>query len=119
MSEFRLTKIGHRIAFVEFYRASDATDFLESHPSTINLPLADSRGIHSEPIPVHIDFCRERDDYEATEHKQDESGWTCTECGGHNYPHRAACYRCHVERQGKPEASAPKIDLVDFLLCDR
>jgi len=81
----RNNRHNQRIAFVEFYCASDAAEFIDYHPYSIDLPLTQSRGIHSEPVTVGITMSRGRDQnderYERTRGRDDGGlageGWHC------------------------------------------
>ncbi|KAK0633149.1 hypothetical protein B0T14DRAFT_54597 [Immersiella caudata] len=89
---------GRRIAFVEFHRRSDAEYFMERHYPEISFPLEHSRGIDSEPIVFGINFNRSHDEEPSRESKRDDEDWDCSRCGAVNFPHRAVCYKCKLER---------------------
>ncbi|TPX13928.1 uncharacterized protein E0L32_005628 [Thyridium curvatum] len=74
----RSNKRGRRIAFLEFFRAADAADFLEQHPPTISLPLPESRGLQSEPVRVGINYSRTKEDADRGG-RSDDLDWTCSE----------------------------------------
>ncbi|OIW31384.1 hypothetical protein CONLIGDRAFT_573335 [Coniochaeta ligniaria NRRL 30616] len=98
----RTNRRGSRIAFVEFYRLSDATRFYDDFYPEISLPLQHSRGVDSEPVIATMDYSRPREDIDRPQGRMEDQGWDCTNCGGVNYPHRAVCYKCKTERPGYP-----------------
>jgi RNA-binding protein 5/10 len=116
----RLISLGSRIAFVDFYRLSDATRFYDDFYPEVPLPLQHTGGAASEPVIVTIDYSRPREDSDRHQGRTEDRGWDCTnvsfppclpnlsppctnisKCGGVNYPHRAVCYKCKADRPGK------------------
>ncbi|KAK0655835.1 hypothetical protein B0T16DRAFT_397815 [Cercophora newfieldiana] len=90
---------GRRIAVVKFHRRSDAEYFMDRHYPEISFPLEHSRSIDSEPIVFRINFNRSNDETQpARDSRRDDEDWDCTRCGAINYPHRAVCYKCKLER---------------------
>lgn len=58
----RNNKRGRRIGFVEFSNINDAAHFLEYHYPGLDLQLAHSRGVESDPVAVGINYSHGRDD---------------------------------------------------------
>ncbi|KAK3330531.1 hypothetical protein B0H66DRAFT_544165 [Apodospora peruviana] len=93
---------GHRIAFVEFWRAHDAEYFMSKYQPTVTFPLEHSRGIQSEPLTFEMSFRRNdaersRDRRRRSREQRTEQRWNC-QCGMDNFRHRTACFKCHAER---------------------
>ncbi|KAB5528876.1 hypothetical protein GE09DRAFT_1041741 [Coniochaeta sp. 2T2.1] len=101
----RTNKRGSRIAFVDFYRLSDATRFYDVFHPEIALPLQNSHGV-PESLMVTIDYSRPREDSDRHAGRGEEQGWDCANCGGLNYPQRAVCYKCKAERSDTMESYA-------------
>ncbi|KAG7291793.1 hypothetical protein NEMBOFW57_001813 [Staphylotrichum longicolle] len=90
---------GHRTAFVEFHRRSDAEYFYDRYYPDVSFPLEHSRGLDSEPITVGVSFPGHRDEMDSSrDSRREDDGWDCSNCGVINYPHRAVCFKCKAER---------------------
>ncbi|KAK4124818.1 hypothetical protein N657DRAFT_689225 [Parathielavia appendiculata] len=99
LARLRYDHNGHRTAFVEFHRRSDAEYFLDRYYPDISFPLEHSRGLDSEPITVGISSPRDRGEMDSSrDSRRDGEGWDCIKCGAINYPHRAVCFKCKAER---------------------
>lgn len=70
---------GQRIAFVEFYRISDAAEFMDHYYPSITFTLVKSGGPDSEPVSVGIDFSRSREDSARSDAGREDGSWKCLE----------------------------------------
>ncbi|KAK4157016.1 hypothetical protein C8A00DRAFT_12098 [Chaetomidium leptoderma] len=99
IARVRYDHTGHRTAFVEFHRRSDAEYFFDRYHPAISFPLEHSRGLDSEPITVGISSPKNRDETDSSrDPRREDDGWDCIKCGAINYPHRAVCFKCKTER---------------------
>ncbi|KAK1833150.1 hypothetical protein QBC39DRAFT_346966 [Podospora conica] len=89
---------GRRIAVVEFHRRSDAEAFMDKYYPEVSFPLENSRGPDSEAMNFGVSFNRRDEPDAPRESTREGEDWECTNCGSVNYPHRAVCFRCKVDR---------------------
>ncbi|KAK4137048.1 hypothetical protein BT67DRAFT_398852 [Trichocladium antarcticum] len=99
IARLRYDHNSRRIAFVEFHRRADAEIFFDYYHPEVSFRLEHSRGVDSEPITLGVTSPKNRDEVDPSrEARRDDDGWDCFECGAVNYPHRAVCYKCKIER---------------------
>ncbi|KAK4192511.1 hypothetical protein QBC35DRAFT_484041 [Podospora australis] len=94
MVRFTSDHNGRRIATVEFYRRSDAEEFIDRYWPDITFPLEHSRGSDSQPVTVGIKGPEDRDEMSSRSAHREEEDWPCPNCSAVNYSYRNACFKC-------------------------